>query len=49
MKKAYDKPAVVLAREIEALAGTCNTGDGDTGGVDKETSPAEGTCVAPQT
>ena len=35
MKKAYRKPEVVLEKEIEALAGTCTIGDGDTGGQEK--------------
>ena len=35
MKKRYAKPAVILEREIEALAGTCVPGDGDLGGNEK--------------
>ena len=35
MKKTYRKPEVILEKEIEALAGTCQIGDGDTGGQDK--------------
>ena len=35
MKKEYMKPQVLCEKEIEALAGTCSTGDGDTGGTEK--------------
>ncbi|MFC2171839.1 hypothetical protein ACFLU6_04325 [Acidobacteriota bacterium] len=35
MKKTYRKPEVVLEKEIEALAGTCTSGNGDTGNTEK--------------
>ena len=35
MKKTYMKPEVLCEKEIEALAGSCSTGDGDTGGTEK--------------
>ncbi|MFC2171838.1 hypothetical protein ACFLU6_04320 [Acidobacteriota bacterium] len=43
MKKRYAKPAVILEKDIEALAGTCAPGDGNTGGIEK-TTPSEKGC-----
>lgn len=43
MKKAYRKPEVVVSKEIEALAGTCQfTNGGNTGDKDN-------TCTNPVT
>jgi hypothetical protein len=35
MKKLYTKPEILCEKEIEALAGTCGTNDGNTGGTEK--------------
>jgi hypothetical protein len=50
-KKKYVKPAVVMQREIEALAGTCVPGDGPgPTGMDKISfDPTTGICMNPMT
>jgi hypothetical protein len=35
MKKSYMKPEILCEKEIEALAGSCGAGDGNTGGNEK--------------
>ena len=35
MKKSYTKPEILCEKEIEALAGTCGAGDGNSGGIEK--------------